>query len=107
MDLRSLVLSFPEATEKPHFEKSSFRVRNKIFVTINQNGTKAVLKLSEIDQDVYCKMSHGAMVPVANKWGKKGWTEVNIGQINKQLLTDALKAAYCEVAPKKLSERVE
>ncbi len=30
-DLRTLALSFPEATEDPHFEKRSFRVKKKIF----------------------------------------------------------------------------
>jgi hypothetical protein len=32
---RELALSFPEATEAPHFEKTSFRVKNKIFATLD------------------------------------------------------------------------
>lgn len=31
--LRKLALSFPEVTEEPHFEKTSFRVKKKIFAT--------------------------------------------------------------------------
>lgn len=30
---RKLALSFPEVTEEPHFEKTSFRVKGKIFAT--------------------------------------------------------------------------
>ena len=30
---RKLALSFPEATEGPHFEKTSFRGKKKIFAT--------------------------------------------------------------------------
>jgi hypothetical protein len=32
-EVRRYALSLPEATEAPHFERTSFRVRNKIFVT--------------------------------------------------------------------------
>ena len=31
---RKMALSFPEATEEPHFDLGSFRVRGKIFVTV-------------------------------------------------------------------------
>lgn len=32
-DVRIYALSLPEVTEKPHFHRTSFRVREKIFVT--------------------------------------------------------------------------
>jgi len=32
--LRKLALSLPEATEAPHFQRSAFRVRGKIFATV-------------------------------------------------------------------------
>jgi len=36
--VRSFALSLAEATEEPHFEYSSFRVRGKIFVTAPPGG---------------------------------------------------------------------
>ncbi|MGC2166057.1 MAG: MmcQ/YjbR family DNA-binding protein [Gallionella sp.] len=33
-EARQLALSLPEATEQPHHEPTSFRVRGKIFATI-------------------------------------------------------------------------
>jgi hypothetical protein len=45
---RKLALSFPEATEEPHFEKSSFRIRKKIFATFDEKNNRAVLKLNEL-----------------------------------------------------------
>ena len=50
---RKLALSFPEATEEPHFEKTSFRVNKKIFATYDNTKHQACIKLSEIDQDVF------------------------------------------------------
>ena len=103
---QKLALSFPEVTEAPHFDNTSFRVKKKIFATYDQQKGRATLKLSEIDQDVFCSVSGSAIRPVDNKWGKQGWTWVELKKVNKDLFKDALTTAYCEVAPKKLAEMV-
>jgi predicted DNA-binding protein (MmcQ/YjbR family) len=103
---RKLALSFPEATEEPHFEKTSFRVKKKIFATYDNIKKRACIKLSEIDQDVFSSADKTIMFPVDNKWGKQGWTLVEMRKVRKELFVDALTTAYREVAPKKLSERL-
>lgn len=35
---RRFALSLPEATEEPHFDKASFRVRGRIFATVPPDG---------------------------------------------------------------------
>lgn len=104
--LRNLALSFPEATEEPHFEKSSFRVKKKIFATYDDKNKRACIKLSEIDQDVFASADRATIYPVGNKWGKQGWTIIEMKKVNKELFTDALTTAYCEVAPKKLADQI-
>lgn len=42
---RKFALSLPEATEEPHFEKTSFRVKKKIFVSIRQTTSFAKANL--------------------------------------------------------------
>ena len=103
---RTLALSFPEATEEPHFEKSSFRVKNKIFATYDSKNKRACLKLSEIDQDVFTLADSTIIYPVDNKWGKQGWTIIEMNKVRKELFIDALTTAYCNVAPKKLADQV-
>ncbi|MGV3508016.1 MAG: MmcQ/YjbR family DNA-binding protein [Sphingobacteriaceae bacterium] len=103
---RNLALSFPEATEEPHFEKSSFRVKKKIFATYDDINKRACVKLSEIDQDVFTSADKATIYPVNNKWGKQGWTIIEMRKVNKDLFTDALTTAYCETAPKKLADQV-
>ena len=105
--LRTLALSFPEATEEPHFEKTSFRIKKKIFATYDAPTGLACLKLSEAEQDVFAVAAKGIIYPVANQWGKQGWTLVDLRKVHKALFTEALKAAYCEVAPAKLSVLVK
>jgi predicted DNA-binding protein (MmcQ/YjbR family) len=104
---RKLALSFPEVTEEPHFEKTSFRVKKKIFATYDAQKKRACLKLSEIDQHVFSTAAKAIIFPVDNKWGKQGWTLIEMGTVSKDLFLDALTTAYCEVAPKKLSDVIK
>lgn len=97
---REIALSFPEVVEEPHFEKKSFRIRGKIFATLSTYEQRACLKLSVIDQSVFCSFKQSAIYPVANKWGKQGWTLFALAEIDKDLIQDALSTAYQEVVKK-------
>lgn len=101
--VRTLALSFPETTEQPHFEKTSFRIKNKIFATYDSENQLLCLLLNAVDQDVFCSFEPQTISPVPNKWGKNGATYVQLPNVNKDVLTDALTTAYCKAAPKKLS----
>jgi len=104
--LRKIALSFPETSEEPHFEKTSFRVKKKIFATYDDKTKRACIKLSEIDQDLFSLADNTIIFPVANKWGKQGWTLIEMKKVTKELFIDAITTAYCEVAPLKLAEQV-
>jgi hypothetical protein len=104
--LRKTALSLPEVSEEPHFEKISFRVNKKIFASYDAPHHRACIKLTEIDQDVFSAYDKRIIFPVPTKWGKQGWTFVDMNQVSKEVFVDALKTAYCEVAPKKLSALV-
>lgn len=104
--LRKIALSFPETTEEPHFEKTSFRIKKKIFATYDDLKKRACVKLSEIDQSVFAAADKSIIYPVDNKWGKQGWTLIEMNQAQEDLFVDALTTAYCEVAPKKLAEQI-
>ncbi len=99
---RKLAISFPESVESPHFENASFCVAKKIFATLNERTKQATVKLSEIDQSVFSSVDRTIIYPVPNKWGKQGWTKVELTKIRKDMLKDVLTTAYCNVAPKRL-----
>jgi len=102
---RKLALTFDEAVEHPHFEKPSFRVRKKIFATLDQKNNTVTLKLPEIEQSVFCSFNKSVIYPVNGTWGKQGWTIVDLKKVRKEMLQDALTVSYCNVAPKGLSEK--
>ncbi len=105
-EVTAWALAFPETVQLPHFEKTSFRVKKKIFVTLDTMKQRAVVKLSEIDQSVFCKYDNSIIFPVPGAWGKQGWTIIELKKVRKAMFKDALQLAYCMVAPKALSEMV-
>lgn len=105
--LRTFSLSLPEVREEPHFEKTSFRVKKKIFVTYDAVHNRACLKFSESDQDLFSMIDSSVIYPIPNKWGKQGRTNMDLDRLDNEILKDALISAYSEVAPKKLSELIK
>lgn len=98
---REIALSFPDAVEQPHFEKTSFRAKKKIFATYSTHDQRACLKLSETDQSIFCSFNKAIIYPVPNKWGKQGWTLFEINKLEKEMLEAALETAFKEVTKKK------
>jgi hypothetical protein len=104
-EVTRLALAFEETEQAPHFEIISFRVKKKIFATLNQPENRACLRLSVIDQDVFERTNPGIIYRVPNAWGKYGWTLVNLTKVKKTVFRDALTCAYCNVAPSKLAAK--
>ncbi len=98
---RTLALSFPDSEEKPHFELQSFRVKGKIFATLWLKENRAMLKLSLVDQSLFCSYDSTIFFPVPGGWGKKGATFVELKKVRKDMFKDALTTAYNGVANKK------
>ncbi|MES2617208.1 MAG: MmcQ/YjbR family DNA-binding protein [Bacteroidota bacterium] len=104
-EYNALAIAFEGSSEEPHFEKSSFRVNKKIFTTLDSTNRRVCVKLSEIDQSAFGAFDSTIIYPIPNKWGKMGWTFIELDKVNPEVLKDALICAYCEVAPKKLAEK--
>ena len=102
---RKAALSFPETEEKPHFDLTSFRIKNKIFATIHADKNHMMVKLSAIDQSVFCSYDKDVIFPVPGGWGKLGATFINLKKVKKTMFLDAIKTAWKTTAPAKLIEK--
>ncbi|MEP7168483.1 MAG: MmcQ/YjbR family DNA-binding protein [Bacteroidota bacterium] len=98
---RKLALSYSDVIELPHFEKTSFRVNKKIFATLSEKENIAMLKLSLVDQSVFCDLSDGEIYPVPGGWGKQGATYFDFKKVKMEMLKDAMTCSYNLVASKK------
>lgn len=103
--IRQVALSFDEAVELPHFDLISFRVKKKIFATLDIKNKRLCVMLSPIEQSVFCSYDKSIVCPVPNKWGLKGATYIELQKAKKGMCKDALTVAYCIVAPKRLAEK--
>lgn len=106
-EFRKLAMSFPDATELPHFEKTSFRVKKKIFATLDVKTKVAVVKFSAIDQSVFADAGNGAVYAVPGKWGKSGYTCIELKKSGKKMVMHALTISFCNVAPAKLAQSLQ
>jgi hypothetical protein len=102
---RKAALALPETGEKPHFHLTSFRIKNKIFATIHVDKNYVMVKLSPIDQSVFCAFDKEVIFPVPGGWGKKGATFIDLKKIRKSMLVDALTTAWKTTAPPKLTDK--
>lgn len=98
--------SFDQVSEEPHFHKTSFRVKGKIFATLDQLTNQATLKLAVADQSVYCLIQPAFAGPATGAWGKQGWTLMDLRKAPKQLVIEALNKAYAQVVPKKTTQKI-
>lgn len=96
---RKLAMAFEEVREDKHHDIVSFKVKGKIFATLNAPHFRGCVRLSAVDQDVFCAFTDEVMYRVPNAWAKYGWTNINLKRIRKEMLLDALTSAYCFTAP--------
>lgn len=102
---RKAALSMPETEEKKHFDTPDFRIRNKVFATLHEDKNRMVVKLSIIDQSVFCAFDKEVIFPVPGGWGRQGWTFINLKKIKKEMFMDALTTAWKTVAPGSLVKK--
>jgi len=98
-DVRRLALALPEVEERDHFGRPSFRVRNKLFVTLPEPG-RANLKVP-MDE-------HAALIAERPEvfrdvvWGQIHRVGVDLSAIDADELAELIEMAWAEVAPKRL-----
>jgi hypothetical protein len=100
---RKFALSLPETEEHQHMNHPDFRVAGKIFATLGYpDKTRGMVKLSPEDQHNFSKDYPEAFIPVRGTWGRRGATSVYLKAADKDALEQAIRAAWCFNAPKRL-----
>ena len=101
---RRLALSFPEATEAPHFERASFRVKNKIFATMKESAKEAMVRVPAPEGVEALLEAHPqAFFSYGETWTmKNGSLGVHLARVDDTLLKELLTESWRRTAPKKL-----
>ena len=104
-EVRRLAIALPEAEEDRHWGKTSFRVRDRIFATLEPDRKLAMLKLSRSEQDVLVQAQPNTFKITA--WAHEGWTVVELPRVDPWLFEELLRGAWRRLAPRSAIERWE
>ena len=98
-DLRRIALGLEGTQEAPHFDRAAFKVA-RIYATLAADGRTANLKFAHEEQEFKCMMAPAAFQPIANAWGRQGWTTATLSALSLPELKDALEIAWRHAVPK-------
>src|SRR5438132_146425 len=100
-EARRFALSLPEATEKPHFEKSSFRIGRKIFATLPPGGEHLHVLVDEHETRASVAEDPSAFEEL--RWGKRlAGVRVSLRAADPQWVFELLEESWRRKAPKRV-----
>ncbi len=109
--VRAIALALPEAEEKPfggHTSAPAFRVRDKFFVMLNEDGSEMNVKAPKGVQGILVA-SDPERFYVPRYVGPKGWVGVRLRMGAKpdwDEVAEMITESYCLIAPKRLAAQV-
>ncbi|MEW9309808.1 MmcQ/YjbR family DNA-binding protein [Labrys neptuniae] len=99
-DFRRIALSLGGTSEAPHFERTAFRAV-RIYATLAPDGLGANLLFTPEEREFKCLLAPDVFRPVANAWGRQGWTTLTLSAASEAELQEALAMAWRHGAAKK------
>jgi len=98
----------PEASASVHMDHPDFRVRGKIFATLQYPDKDwGMVKLSPEQQQELVQDHPLVFVPVKGGWGRRGATSVRLAKADAATLRRTIAAARRRTAPKALAAQFE
>jgi len=97
-DLRDLALALPLATEEPHFDYVSFRIKGKIFATVPPELTHTHIFVE--DGQIDAALAHAGVE--LRHWGKTRFLRVTLADAEASVVSALLRASWARRAPKRL-----
>jgi hypothetical protein len=92
-DLRQHALRLPGTVEQKHMDRRAFKLA-RIYATLAADHLTANLKFTPEEQEWKCLLAPETFQPVANAWGRQGWTQLVLSAASQDDLHEALELAY-------------
>jgi hypothetical protein len=103
--IRRVALALPEATEAPHFDYASFRVRGKIFATVPPDEKHLHVFVGDEERAEALARNPGGVEKLF--WGAKVvGLRITLAKAKPEIVTDLLRHAWLRRAPKKIAAAV-
>ncbi len=99
---RKLALSMREAHEKPHFDRTSFRVGKRIFATMVPDGSEAMVRIRPLKRVYELLSEHPHAFFDYGGWTwRNGALGIRLQKVDAKLLRELVVGAWRSVAPKR------
>lgn len=100
-DFRKIALDLPEAVEKETWGHPTFRVKDKMFAGMAEDGSTASLKATKEEQAALLAQSPDVYF-VPQYVGQHGWVGVNVPLADPGELRELIIEAWRLTAPKRI-----
>lgn len=100
-DFRKIALSLPEAAEKETWGHPTFRVRDKMFASMSEDGTSGTAKATKEEQtELVATDPETFSIPAYV--GKHGWVGIDVTRVDPGELRGLITEAWRLTAPKRV-----
>jgi hypothetical protein len=104
--LRTMALSLPDAHEAPHFDRTSFRVDERIFATMTKDGKEAMVKVQPIEKIETLLETRPETFFSYGGWTTKGGAlGIRLARIEVALLRGLLAEAHANLTAKRAAKK--
>jgi hypothetical protein len=100
-EFRKTALSLPEAEERETWGHPTFRVRDKLFATLSDDGQPATVKAAREEQAALVA-ADPATFTVPAYVGRHGWVGVQLATADPEEVRELLVEAWRTTAPRRL-----
>jgi hypothetical protein len=99
--VRKLALSFPDAEERETWGEATFRVRNRIFMMLGADGTRASVKATREEQAALLAENPDTFFR-PEYVGVHGWIGIVLARVDPVEMCELVTEAWRMTAPKRL-----
>jgi hypothetical protein len=93
-DFRRIVLGLRDTVEGAHMGHPDFRVNGRIFASLNDDETRAMVVLTPEEQERFVREYPSAFEPESGAWGRAGCTRVHLAAVAEEALGEAATLAF-------------
>ena len=105
-EFRKLALGLPEVIEQQHQGHPDFRICGQVFATLGwPDNAWAMVKLPIAEQQKYTAAFPSVFESAPGAWGRRGSTKIRLPAADANVVEQALRTAWRNVAPKRLAAK--
>ena len=100
-EVRELALALPGTAEKPHFHMIGFRVADKAFLSVEPDGSKALVQVDDATSQEFMHEDPKVFGPLT-RMGTPIGVEVSLADVRPERMAALIEAAWRHRAPKRM-----